>query len=372
MKEEELISSIALTHIPGIGAAGARNLYKALGSASDVFKNRKNLRDILPDVKPQLIELLDCSQAFTIAEKEYHFIQSKNISCLGYKDEDYPSRLRECDDAPLYLFYKGHANLNSLRIIGVVGTRHITEYGKDLCLRFVNDLKELCPHTIIVSGLAYGVDIHAHQAALQNGMETIGVLAHGLDRIYPSVHRNSAAKMIDQGGLLTEFISGTNPDKQNFVSRNRIVAGMCDATIVVESAKKGGALITAELAESYHRDCFAFPGRTNDPYSEGCNNLIRENKAILINNAEDFVKSMCWETNTKARPKEIQRDLFPDLTTDEQILVDLLLKNPNGMQINTMIVESNIAIQKINVLLFELEMKGIVRALAGGLFKLVQ
>jgi len=372
MKEKELICSIALTHIPGIGQTGARNLYKALGSASEVFKNRKNLSDFLPNIKPQLIDLLDCQEAFDLAEKEYHFIQKNKITCLGYKDEDYPSRLRECDDAPLYLFYKGNANLNNLQIISVVGTRHITEYGKDICKKFIQNLQSMCPDIIIVSGLAYGVDIQAHQTALQNDIKTIGVLAHGLDRIYPSIHRNTAVKMIDQGGLLTEFISGTNPDRQNFVSRNRIVAGMCDATIIVESAKKGGALITAELAESYHRDCFAFPGRINDEFSEGCNNLIRDNKAILINNVEDFIKCMCWDINmNKTLKKEVQRNLFPNLTVEEQALVNILIKNPEGIQINTLVVESNISIQKLNVLLFELEMKGIIRTLAGGLFKLI-
>lgn len=189
--------------------------------------------------------------------------------------------MRECDDAPLALFYRGNADLNTLHIINMVGTRHATPYGQDICTRFLADLSALCPNTLIVSGLAYGIDIHAHRAALQNHFKTIGVLAHGLDRIYPAEHRKTAVSMLEQGGLLTEFTSGTNPDRQNFVKRNRIVAGMSDATVVIESAAKGGALITAELAESYHRDCFAFPGRCNDEYSIGCNNLIRKIKQCL-------------------------------------------------------------------------------------------
>lgn len=189
--------------------------------------------------------------------------------------------MRECDDAPLALFYRGNADLNTLHIINIVGTRHATPYGQDICTRFLADLSVLCPNTLIVSGLAYGIDIHAHRAALQNHFKTIGVLAHGLDRIYPAEHRKTAVSMLEQGGLLTEFTSGTNPDRQNFVKRNRIVAGMSDATVVIESAAKGGALITAELAESYHRDCFAFPGRCNDEYSIGCNNLIRKTKQCL-------------------------------------------------------------------------------------------
>lgn len=189
--------------------------------------------------------------------------------------------MRECDDAPLALFYRGNADLNTLHIINIVGTRHATPYGQDICTRFLADLSALCPDTLIVSGLAYGIDIHAHRAALQNHFKTIGVLAHGLDRIYPAEHRKTAVSMLEQGGLLTEFTSGTNPDRQNFVKRNRIVAGMSDATVVIESAAKGGALITAELAESYHRDCFAFPGRCNDEYSIGCNNLIRKTRQCL-------------------------------------------------------------------------------------------
>lgn len=189
--------------------------------------------------------------------------------------------MRECDDAPLALFYRGNADLNTLHIINIVGTRHATPYGQDICTRFLADLSVLCPNILIVSGLAYGIDIHAHRAALQNHFKTIGVLAHGLDRIYPAEHRKTAVSMLEQGGLLTEFTSGTNPDRQNFVKRNRIVAGMSDATVVIESAAKGGALITAELAESYHRDCFAFPGRCNDEYSIGCNNLIRKTRQCL-------------------------------------------------------------------------------------------
>ena len=181
-------------------------------------------------------------------------MRKNHIRCLTLNDEGYPSRLRECDDAPLALFYRGNADLNTLHIINIVGTRHATPYGQDICTRFLADLSALYPDTLIVSGLAYGIDIHAHRAALQNHFKTIGVLAHGLDRIYPAEHRKTAVSMLEQGGLLTEFTSGTNPDRQNFVKRNRIVAGMSDATVVIESAAKGGALITAELAESYHRD----------------------------------------------------------------------------------------------------------------------
>jgi DNA processing protein len=270
------------------------------------------------------------------------------------------------------LFYRGNARLDALRVISIVGTRHATAYGEDLCNSFVRDLKELCPDVLIVSGLAYGIDIHAHRAALQHGFPTVGVLAHGLDRIYPAAHRKTAIAMMDQGGLLTEFMSGTNPDRQNFVKRNRIVAGMSDATIIVESAAKGGALITAELAESYHRDCFAFPGKTTDIYSAGCNKLIRNNRAALLLSAEDFVETMGWSTSTgKAAPKAIQRELFPDLNEEESKVVDILQQCSEGMQVNQLVVEADIPINRMSALLFELEMKGVVRALAGGVYRLL-
>ena len=236
--------------------------------------------------------------------------------------------------------------------------------------RFLADLSVLCPNALIVSGLAYGIDIHAHRAALQNHFKTIGVLAHGLDRIYPAEHRKTAVSMLEQGGLLTEFTSGTNPDRQNFVKRNRIVAGMSDATVVIESAAKGGALITAELAESYHRDCFAFPGRCNDEYSIGCNNLIRKNQAVLITSAEDLVKAMGWESSPKTE-KTVQRELFPDLSEEEERIVKRLGKMPEGLQINTLVIDTNIPVNRMSALLFELEMKGVIRALAGGVYRLI-
>lgn len=371
MNEEQLYS-LALTRIPGLGQVGIHKLLQAAGSATTIFKEKENLKDIVPSISPKIIEALDCPDTLRICEAELQFAEKNHIKCLTMKDEEYPSRLRECDDAPVALFYRGNSDLNSMRIISMVGTRNSTEYGKDICHSFIRDLKELIPDVLIVSGLAYGTDINAHRAALQYGMNTIGVLAHGLDRIYPSVHRRTAAEMLEHGGLLTEFPSGTNPDRQNFIKRNRIVAGMSDATIVVESDVKGGALITADIADSYHRDCFAFPGRIGDKYSSGCNNLIKNNKASLLLNAEDFVKSMNWDTSSKAPSKEaIQRQLFPELSDEEQSIAGYLQKHNDGIQINTLVVNTGIPINKITGILFEMEMKGVVRALAGGVYKLV-
>ncbi|KAB4011234.1 DNA-processing protein DprA, partial [Bacteroides uniformis] len=286
-------------------------------------------------------------------------------------DEAYPSRLRECEDAPIVLFFKGNTDFNRLHVIDMVGTRRATDYGKQFCADFLRDLAVLCPDVLVVSGLAYGIDIHAHQAALANHLPTVAVLAHGLDRIYPYVHRKTAIDMLAQGGLLTEFLTGTNPDKHNFVSRNRIVAGMSDATIVVESAAKGGSLITAELAEGYHRDCFAVPGRVTDESSIGCNRLIRDNKAALIQSAEEFVQIMGWAVAEQpARTEGIQRNLFPELTEEEELVVRILMRQ-GDLHINAMVVEADIPVNRMSALLFELEMKGVVKAMVGGVYHLL-
>lgn len=370
--DEEQLYSIALTIVPGIGHIGAKRLVSETGSARCVFQNRKELPKLFSGINQRVVDALDCPQAIARARQELDFIKKKNIRCLTFADEDYPSRLRECDDAPVVLFFKGNADLNSLHVINMVGTRHATDYGTQICASFLRDLKALCPDVLVVSGLAYGIDIHAHREALANELPTVGVLAHGLDRIYPHVHRKTAIDMLENGGLLTEFLTETNPDRHNFVSRNRIVAGMCDATIVVESAEKGGSLITAELAEGYHRDCFAFPGRINDEYSKGCNQLIRDNKASLLLSAEDFVSIMGWNTSKKLSEKvNVQRSLFLDLSDDEQKIIAILEKQ-GSQQINSLVVETNIPVNKMNAILFELEMKGVVRVLAGGMYQLLQ
>ena len=370
MKDEQ-IYTLALTRIPGLGLIGAWNLVRTLGNASVVFQHRKELKELVPEVSDKLIQALDCPEAFRRAEEELEFAEKNQIQCITLNDPSYPSRLRECEDAPLALFYRGNTPLDAQRVISIVGTRHATPYGEELCASFLQDLAQLCPGTLIVSGLAYGIDIHAHRNALRQGFPTVGVLAHGLDRIYPSAHRKTAIEMMDHGGLLTEFMSGTNPDRQNFVRRNRIVAGMSDATIVIESAAKGGALITAELAESYHRDCFAFPGRATDIYSAGCNELIKNNRASLILSAEDFVQAMGWNATHRKAKEAVQRELFLDLNEEEKKIVDILQETTEGIQINTLVVKTNIPIHRISPLLFELEMKGVIKALAGGIYRMI-
>lgn len=374
MTEQEILYTMALTRVPNINLQNLHILLDELGSATAVFEHRKDVLDILPQANKKLLDALALMEIqIPRAEEELKFIQENHIQCLCLKDDAYPIRMRECPDAPLLVYYKGNANLNARHILAIVGTRQITEYGKDLCMHFVRDLSQMCPDALIISGLAYGVDIHAQRAALDNGLNTVGVVAHGLDQIYPRTHQETARKMLGQGGLLTEFMSRTNPDKKNFVQRNRIVAGISDCTIIVESALKGGSLITAEIADSYHRDVFAFPGRVNDNCSKGCNELIRSNRAQLISSAEDFVQSMGWESEVKRKEqlgKGIQQQIFPDLSEDEQKIVNCLQKVDNK-QINIISVETGISIGLLSSLLFNLEMKGVVKMMNGGMYRLL-
>lgn len=374
MTEQELIYTMALSRVPSLNLTHQHILLEALGSATAIFEHRRDICDVLPDAHPRMAEALALMDIhIPRAEEELAFAQSGRVQCIHYNDEAYPARLRECPDAPLIIYYRGTTDLNARHIVSMVGTRKITEYGKDICRQFIKELKSLCPDTVIVSGLAYGVDINCHRAALQNGLPTLAVLAHGLDQIYPRHHRDTAVKMVTQGGLLTEFMSRTNPDKKNFVQRNRIVAGISDATVVVESAAKGGSLITADLAETYHRDVFAFPGRCSDVYSEGCNNLIRQNRAALITSAEAFVETMGWET-AQARQEQlakgVQQELFPDLSEQEQVIVRAL-QNVDDMPINILSVNTNIPIGTLSSLLFTLEMKGVVKMLNGSKYRLL-
>jgi len=373
MEQQEIIYTIALTRIGYFSSTALLQLYRELGSATAIFEHRNDIRDIIPDVSTKLVEALHhIEEPLKRAEIEMEYNLHHNIQALCLNDNRYPLRMRECTDAPLVVFYKGTADLNQQHIISIVGTRHCTPYGQDLIQRFIRDLRIYCPHILIVSGLAYGIDICAHRHALTNGFDTVAVLAHGLDDLYPSSHRETATQMINQGGLLTEFMTQTNADKMNFVKRNRIVAGMSDATILVESAAKGGGLITCSIAESYNRDVFAFPGRINDPYSEGCNNLIQRNGAALLTNAEEFIKNMGWQDTSlqQAQKDGIERQLFPDLSSEELTIINTLQKN-NDLQLNILSTQTGISIQHLTALLFSLEMKGAVRTLAGGICHLL-
>ena len=375
MNTQEIISAIAMTKLKGLSLLNARTLFETIGSAHDVLAHRKDIVSLIPNASSRLVEAFsNVDTALREAEKEMEFIEKKHLKVFTLNDDDYPGRLRECEDAPLILYYYGSANLNSQRIINIVGTRKCSEYGRDICNNFVKDLKCLAPDIVIVSGLAYGIDICAHRAALKNGMATVGVLAHGLDNTYPSMHRQTAAEMVQQGGgLLTEYITNTEPEKMNFVRRNRIVAGLCDACIVVESSEKGGSLITAELALDYNRDVYAFPGRVYDGNSKGCNNLIRKHQATLLTNAEDLLDAMGWNdtSNNASKQKTIQPNLFPTLSDEEQTLLNTL-KNVDDKHVNQMTIETNIPYSRASMILFDLEMKGLVKALGGARYRLVR
>lgn len=375
MDQQEILNTILLTRLNYFSLAGMLELYRKVGSATLIIENKDNIKDILPDASDKLINTLqNADEARKRAEVELEYDLKYGIQPICMNDERYPQRLKECDDAPLMLFYKGNANLNQQRVINIVGTRHCTPYGEDCIRRFITDLKQLSPQVLIVSGLAYGVDIVAHRQALANGYETVGVLAHGLDDLYPSRHRETALRMIEQGGLLTEFLTQTNADKINFVRRNRIVSGMSDACILIESAAHGGGLITCDISQAYGRDVFAFPGRVGDAYSEGCNNLIRSNGAGLITSAADFIKDMGWQddaTLMRAKQQGIERSLFPELSPEEQLIVNALAKT-NDLQINLISVKTNIDISRLTSLLFTLEMKGVIKTFAGGMYHLLK
>lgn len=373
MNNNETRNAIALTRVNYFNLAGLAQLYRQLGSATAVIEHRNDLREVLPDASSRLQEAMrNIETHLKVADAEMEYNLRNGIRALSLADDDYPQRLKNCDDAPLVLFYKGTANLNRARVINIVGTRHCTAYGQDLIRRFVSELKSLCPEVLIVSGLAYGVDINAHRQALANRLDTVGVLAHGLDYLYPTRHKQTADEMLAQGGLLTEFLTNTNADKLNFVRRNRIVAGISDACVLVESAAHGGGLITTSIARDYNRDVFAFPGPVGAPYSEGCNNLIRDHKAQLVSSAADFVHALGWETDLKRMQvtrQGIERQLFPQLSNEEQAVVQALEKQ-NDQAINQLSLTANIPISRLTVLLFQLEMKGILKLLAGGCYHL--
>lgn len=372
---EENRYAIALSQLMAFSPATALQLYQKLGSAKVIFDHRHHLTDVITDCSSRLITMLsNWDDALRRADEELLFAERYAIKVLTPADEDYPHRLSECIDAPIVIYYKGTADLNQSYIINIVGTRHCTTYGQDLVRRLLADLKTMCPQVLIVSGLAYGIDVCAHSQALANGYETVGVLAHGMEKIYPTQHRDIAKRMVTQGGLLTEYMSNAHMDKANFVRRNRIVAGISDATILVESAAKGGGLITCGIAQDYGRAIFAFPGAVGAHYSEGCNNLIRDNGAQLLTGATDLVNAMGWQSIAQlqqAKSEGIERNLFPDLSDDERLVVQVL-DTTGDLQLNVLSVKTNIPIGSLTALLFQLEMKGVVRPLAGGSFHLLK
>ncbi len=357
--------NIALTLVHGLGYIGAKRLLSYCGSAEEIFKSKKSLLLNIPEIRERSIEQLHDPAVLVRAEKELKFVEKSKIKLLFYSDDAYPRRLRHCADSPLLLYFKGETNFNAEKVIAIVGTRDATDYGKQMTQNLVADMAAY--QVSVISGMAYGIDIYAHRAALQNNLETVGVLAHGLDRLYPFVHKSTADKMLEQGGLLTEFMSDTIPDRENFPKRNRIVAGMCDAVIVVEAGLKGGALITANIANSYSRDVFAVPGRLNDTYSEGCNRLIKTNQAALIESGKDLAYILNWDNEVK-KPLA-QQKLFVELSSEEEKVVNVL-REKGHLPIDELTYQSEFPMSKVAGILLNLEFNGLVKSLPGKVYQL--
>jgi DNA processing protein len=366
MLNKDLLYQIAITKIPGVGDTLAKNLISYCGNAEDVFKQKKQKLLRIPGIGEKTAEAISSFQDFTIAEQEIVFIHKHKIKPLFYLNQDYPSRLKHFPDAPVMLYYLGNADLNNAKIISIVGTRKASEYGKEFVDELIHGLIET--NCLILSGLAFGIDVQAHKQALKYDLPTVGVLAHGLDRIYPSSHKNTAKKMLENGGLLTECSSNTNPDRENFPKRNRIVAGLCDVLVVAETAEKGGAMITAEIANSYNKDVMALPGRIQDEYSKGCNKLIKTNKANIITCTEDLFYLMGWDQRKSIIPQ--QRVLPMDLDKDELIVMNYI-REKGRSGIDDIAFELRVEQSPLALQLLEMEFKGLIRALPGKMYELV-
>lgn len=354
---EEWLNRIAITW-------GNRTRQRQLRSVLDQYGSATEAAAHHPDMMSR--------EAIEHARKELDFVEKHRIQLYYYKDDNYPYRLAQCTDAPLLLYAKGNVEVNPKHVVSVVGTRMPSERGKDWCRQMVLDLAIQVPELTIVSGLAYGIDVVAHKAAIEAGIPTIIIPAHGLDRIYPAVHRNVAVEALNQGGILTEYTTGTEPERHNFVARNRIVAGMADAVVVVESKAKGGSLITAQMAQDYNRDVFAVPGRFNDVNSEGCNRLIRTHRAQLVTSAEDVVHAMQWQTENKPSAQTMMVELLHDLTDLQRKLLAKLSESEDGWHVNQLVMELQLPYNEVASELMMMELNGIVKGLPGGVWRRVE
>jgi DNA processing protein len=369
MQQKELFYTLALLQVEGIGDVTAKKLLSHFTSAEAVFNAKKKEILAIEGIGEFVYRNINNQTTFKLAEQELAFIEKENITTCSFFSEDYPNKLKHCADSPLLLFCAGNINWTQPKTISIVGTRQITPYGATFTKKLIEDLAPLNP--TIISGFAYGVDIVAHQAALDYGLQTIGVLAHGLNQIYPKSHKKYMAKMEENGGFVTEFWSMSNPDRENFVKRNRIVAGMSEATVVIESAERSGSLITAKMANDYNRDVFALPGRTTDVYSQGCNTLIKTQQAHVITSAADLVYMLNWDLqDAKKELPVVQKQLFVELDETEKKVYDYLNgKAPELLDI--IALDCDIPVFRMSSVLLNMELKGVVRPLPGKAFEVV-
>ncbi|MES2268890.1 MAG: DNA-processing protein DprA [Bacteroidota bacterium] len=362
-----LLHQVALTFVNKIGPVLARSMASHFGGAEEVFKKSKEALTQARGVGMKRLELSDFNEALRRAEQELKFIENNKVDVLYYTDPRFPRKLKICNDSPLLLYSKGNANLNNHRIISIVGTRNATDYGRSLCRQLIEELQDY--NVLIVSGLALGIDTAAHRESVALNIPTLGVLGHGYDRMYPSQNSSLAEKMLQNGGLLTEYPSGTKPGRENFPQRNRIVAGMADATVVVEAGLKGGALITAEIANTYNRDVFAFPGRLGDEYSEGCNFLIRNNKAALLTCVADLAYSLGWEKNSDVTSAPEQLILPIDLSAEERAVYEIIQQHKLPLAIDDLAIKANMPMSQLAMTLLDMELQGFIRSLPGKMYK---
>jgi DNA processing protein len=365
--DKDLLYQIALTLIPNIGPVQAKLLLQHC-NPEEIFHAKKSFLEKIEGIGPVKAASISAFKDFSKAEEEIKFIEKYKIKPLFLTDKDYPKRLLNCYDSPTLLFYKGDADLNTTKIIAIIGTRSHTDYGKQVTEKLVKELA--AQNVMVVSGLAYGIDAIAHKASVKNGLPTIGVLAHGLDQIYPSEHAGLAKDMIKQGGgLLTEFRSKSKPDKHNFPTRNRIVAGMSDAAIVIETGIKGGSMITAELANGYNKDVFALPGKVTDSKSTGCNYLIKNNKAMLLTDAEEIIQVMGWEERSQKSGVRSQKELFIEMSKEERMVVDIL-NEKESVNIDEINMKSGLSSSAVAAAILNLELQNVILSLPGKLYKL--
>ncbi|MGV6845839.1 MAG: DNA-processing protein DprA [Lutibacter sp.] len=368
MKKDELFHILALQTAKGIGSINAKKLISTCGSAKNIFQERKSTLAKINGIGTYLLDQLFDKNNFIKAEEELNYLLNNKIKIDYFLDENYPKNLKQCIDGPILFFSKGNLNLNKSKSLSIVGTRKITSYGKSFCKSLIKELTPFNP--LIVSGFAYGVDICAHREAIKNKLQTVGVLAHGFDTMYPKVHQKYTAEVEHFGGFISEFWHSDLPVRENFLKRNRIIAGLTDATIVIESAGKGGALVTADIANSYNREVFAVPGRVHDKQSEGCNRLIKQNKAAILTQAEDIVKNLNWDVQSFKSEKIKQQSLFVELNNQETLIFNYLKENGKEL-LDIIAINCQLPIYKTTAILFDLEMKGVVNPLPGKFFEVV-